>query len=97
MIANLNTGKVQRVGCLAWLYDSEHPELPIGLRYRIDSRLLVAYGCLSSAQPCGTHFYKIEGDELHLVCVRPFRANILDLSLPPDYRSLPKSLEAPAK
>ena len=67
MIANLNTGNVHRVGCLDWFYYGEHPELPIGLRYRIDSQLLVAYGCLSSSQPCGAHFYKIKDDELHLV------------------------------
>ena len=93
MIANLKTGKVQRAGCLAWVYKGEHPELPIGLRYRIDSQLLVAYGCTSGVQPCGAHFYRIEEDELHLVCFAPFKGNIVDSDLPPGYKSLPTILQ----
>ena len=36
--------------------------------------------------------YLLLGDS-PLVCVRPFKGNILDLDLGPDYRSLPKVLE----
>ena len=78
MIANLDTGHARRVGCVDHTYDGEYPELPIGLRYRADSRLLIAYGCLSSAYPCGAHFYKLDEEELHVICVVPFKGNIME-------------------
>ncbi len=97
MIADLNTGKVQELGCLSWFYDGDHPQLPTGLRHRVNSRLLVAYGCISSGRPCGAHFYKIENDELHLVCSAPFKGNLIDTDFPSYDRNLPNVIESPRK
>jgi hypothetical protein len=82
MIADLNTGQVRKAGCLDSGYHWEHPELPTGLRYRVDSSLLVAYGCIAPNRTCGGHFYEMRVDGLHLACFSPFRGKIIEPVLP---------------
>ena len=78
MVHNLKTGQVWREGCLSWPYNGLRPDLSIRLRHSIDSGLLLAYGCVSSARPCGGNYYTMALDGLHLICTEPFPGGIFD-------------------
>ena len=83
MIADSETGDVHMMGCLSWPYKGLRPDLPSGLSYRLNSRLLIARGCRVSREPCGTYSYEFMNDTLQLKSFVPFKDRYRDMGIIP--------------
>jgi hypothetical protein len=74
MTADAEAGSVHEEFCIFWAYSITRRDLPSGLEYRADSKLLIAHGCWDDEKlpECGDHFFKMTRGGLHEIRWIPF-------------------------
>jgi hypothetical protein len=74
-ITNVISGEALDGGCY-WVGYKQMRHRPSGIKYRLDSRLLIASGCRDGNQPdpgCATFYYLVTTQGMHLLHLVPVR------------------------
>jgi hypothetical protein len=76
MSTDIRSGRVYGGWCFFWSYRfglHPRPDLPKGIEYRLNSRLLIAHGCLDADDPqCGSYYFEMTSRGLVLIRRVPF-------------------------
>jgi hypothetical protein len=77
-ITEVVTGVVRDGGCYWWGYGAYgRKDLPYGVKYRVNSSLLIVSGCRDAPDPaCATFYYRFKDGELLFVRMIPFKPPI---------------------
>jgi len=75
MTTDAISGKVLEEFCVFESYKFHRPELPTGIRYRVNSALFIAHGCFDDYRnpECGVHYYRMTPRGLIQIRFIPFK------------------------